>query len=470
MKLRKKQTSIIVITITAIVIFAWQVYLLMSNDISSNNSSSVSIAAPIETPMEKTAILTSNKVESAPPPTVTSGPMQAITALQRHKVTNKNPYLTLVNNYKLAKMKHQVLQEELAIANVRHKIALLNEKTLSTDDNDARTNFGGFGIQSANSDKSEIKLVYLDYQNNQWSATLKNGNRFSEINAGAQLSDGSHIIAINRHGVLIQSGSHRYNLSFNGITPLPNQSKSPFATTTKTNLFKKASSPKKAAKPKSKSKSMKTQKAKSTQRKTAFIEQKIIHHKVAALNPSYPAALKKLQVKAVTAQKLVIPMVVMRPTELPIKKHTTQKPITPKIPSKIKTVSKPIEKNKTTALLKPPVKLNHQVVLKPTQPPKKIKHTLDETVLLEMPAKSYTIWLKSSANKKELDAFAKKYHIDGRTLCYSNKSHPEPYYTLVYGDYLTTRAAKSALDTLPGLLHQKDLSIQSLGQIQNQIR
>ncbi|OGT52719.1 MAG: hypothetical protein A3F17_03400 [Gammaproteobacteria bacterium RIFCSPHIGHO2_12_FULL_41_15] len=95
-------------------------------------------------------------------------------------------------------------------------------------------------------------------------------------------------------------------------------------------------------------------------------------------------------------------------------------------------------------------------------------HTLDETVLLEMPPSSYTIKLMVG-HKDRLLRFARKHHITDRTLCYSNIHSPHEQYTLVYGDYLTTRAAVSALNHLPPPLLQHPLCIQRLELIQREI-
>lgn len=356
MKLTQKKTPLIIITVAAVGIFIWQVYSLLNSDISLDTNSGISMAAPVETPAESNAEL---QRHSHPDRSRAQHLIpEALEQQNNHVQMQTTPYLKLVNHYKIVKMQHKLLQEELSIAKVRSQIAHLNQRPLQSS-GDGNDDESVFGIKSNNAIKNETTLVYLDYQNAQWSAILKDSDGYHQVGPDSILSKNRKIIRINRSGVIMQAGAKRFNLSFNGITPLPTPHPLHFT-------HRKTSPPKPEV-------------HSILPLKTFAAEQKVIHNKI-----------------------------------------TAHKPPTKAIP-----IPKKAVKEKTP-----------------------VKHTLDETVILEMPAKSYTIRLKRSNNMKDLINYANQNHMGDRTLLYTNKKSSNPSFTLVFGDYLTTRAAQAALANL----------------------
>lgn len=363
MQLKKKQVYLLLVAIMATIVFVWQVISLMRSDISNKTSSATAqapsqttqaVSHPVRTAIAK-KILHNNSKKSRP---------YALAQLSKADVSQQNKYVQLVHQYEYAKMENKILQQEVAIANSRHKIAKLNQSLAIEPSITGNLTPSNFGVNNAQSNSSnELKLVYLDYQNNHWSATLQSEGHFHDISPGSQLADGQRIVAINKQGVLISKGAHRFTVDFNGITSLPDNQ---------------------------------TNKTPQQHAKTPVANQ------------------------------------------LPHKK---------------------------TAVIERRIVSNHPQ----KAPKKKTSRSLDETVLLEMPASSYTILLRQSKDKNELIEFAKQHHIENRTLCYHNTKHPQPYFSLVYGDYLTTAAAKSALKLLPNSLRSKQLSIHPLQKIQKEI-
>lgn len=107
---------------------------------------------------------------------------------------------------------------------------------------------------------------------------------------------------------------------------------------------------------------------------------------------------------------------------------------------------------------------------KSNKPPvTQVQRDLDEIVLLAMPASSYTIKLLSAESHDTLVKFAKDHNLTGSTLCYSNKAKL-PLYTMLYGDYLTEAAAKSALASLSKDLQAVNPRIEKLEIVQKQLR
>lgn len=120
-----------------------------------------------------------------------------------------------------------------------------------------------------------------------------------------------------------------------------------------------------------------------------------------------------------------------------------------------------------------PIEARSQKPLQQEKPNKpqaaQVQRDLDEIVLLAMPASSYTIKLFSAESHDTLVKFAKDHNLTGSTLCYSNKAKL-PLYTMLYGDYLTEAAAKSALASLPKDLQAVNPRIEKLEIVQKQLQ
>lgn len=118
-------------------------------------------------------------------------------------------YLDLANKLQLLKMQRQVLQEQEAIAETEKKLRELG--------------VGGAGQQltaQTSTGSTDLKLVYLDYQQGQWTATVSMGGRFYEVNRGTMLADGFRVAHISSTGVVVSRNGQRNLLSFSGMMPL----------------------------------------------------------------------------------------------------------------------------------------------------------------------------------------------------------------------------------------------------------
>jgi septal ring-binding cell division protein DamX len=371
---------------------------------------------------------------------------------QQNLISNQKAYLELSNNYEIAKMKRKLLQEELAIANTRYEIGVLNHKFQTLDGSDHRPTTADSRQKSID----DLRLVYLDFQNGSWSATLANGNQFQQVNVGAQLPDGSYVMTINNRGVIMQRGNYRYNVNFNGITPLtPLQEQK---------SLEQNSNLSHATLDAGENQNLEMTKAERVEPAVPINEIK------PAFNPVPENTTKTDANKSVSSCPAGnCSTVKLQFTELNNTGQTQQSelvkamlPLTASNKSSPPSV-KEVEIHPSLNAI-PRATLAAEALENPNT-----KHSLDETVLLELPAYSYTIQLRASNNQKELIEFAKKNHIDDRTLCYANTNHKQPYYTLVYGDYLTTRAAESAMSDLPSNLRVEHVAIRSLSQIQREI-
>lgn len=121
--MNKRQTTILVLAVSGIFILGIQTYQLIRHDISS--------AAPT-----KATPVTIPTIDKAPHFT-TQLPKAVIASRQRFDL-QRQQYIELVNQYELAKVQRQLLDEEVAIAAAQQRIAELNQKTkkLIISDND----------------------------------------------------------------------------------------------------------------------------------------------------------------------------------------------------------------------------------------------------------------------------------------------------------------------------------------------
>lgn len=350
MRLNKKPIFLASITVLAFTVLIWQWIALFHNDIRT--PSITSTTSPHQKNQREASSVPTSHIQEVSTPT-----------LSNNDTPEQKAYITLLNRYQLAKMQHKLLQEELAIANARQKITEFSHKNTL----EMPHPLSGFGTENTGMDQdTAFDLVYLGFQNNHWSATIRHDGHYQELENGTSFTDGTQVIEIDKNGVSLQKGKQRYRLTFTAMTPLAS-----------------------------------------------------------------PETVTEKQT----------PITVFAKTPPALKPKITQQVVEPLQPQPTSTIQF-----------------------------SKKSHTLDETVLLEMPPSSYTIKLMADNDKNHLLNFARKYHIEDRALCYSHGHAPKNQFTLVYGDYLTTRAALTALENLPRELREHYLTIQRLEHIQHEIR
>lgn len=137
-------------------------------------------------------------------------------------VDSNQQYEQLQNQYKILQLQRKLLDEQVAIAASKEKIAELNAKTSELSNNETENtpnsnqNMNLISDNSAPtaSNEADYKLVYLDHQGNDWSATLNNNGQFEVVNIGSQLADGSEVTAIDQNGVILKNGEKITKLAF----------------------------------------------------------------------------------------------------------------------------------------------------------------------------------------------------------------------------------------------------------------
>ena len=112
MKINKKQTLLLTLTITVLGLLAWQVYVLIHHDMTSTNH----VTTPTNPTMTQPARLHADLLAQIAP-------------MQPPLITHQKHYMELVNKYKTIKMQRRLLEEEAAIAAAKQRIASLDKKT-----------------------------------------------------------------------------------------------------------------------------------------------------------------------------------------------------------------------------------------------------------------------------------------------------------------------------------------------------
>lgn len=67
---------------------------------------------------------------------------------------------------------------------------------------------------------SNYQLMYVDYENSQWTATLNRNGRVLEVQKDTLLSDGSDVMKIDQSGVVINQKGKTYLINFYGTEPI----------------------------------------------------------------------------------------------------------------------------------------------------------------------------------------------------------------------------------------------------------
>ena len=511
----KKQITLFLLVVFSFSFLGWQVYQLISSDIGTDTDKpSMAVIGTANAATLPATSATFKKSDSSPQATrPITRQLSNASAQPGSPPSTQQAYLELMHKLEVVRMQRRLFDEEAGIAAAKERIASLNHKTTQLSGGDS----GSMGLTSmplTSSNSARYQLAYLDQQNGHWSATVLKNNRYQQAELGSQLTDGSHVVAIDNTGVVLQQGDSRSRLTFSGLTLLPPPPLKPAviektpATVVAPQKVKKVTPPPHAVY------HYKAHEAKSLKPlplpnlKEAFsvshLNKPVV--KPTAIKPVVkPAAVKPVKKAAVKPK----PAVLKTPaTDVPVSKpedfynllRLQQQLFTAKDMS----MSAPIDPSnhfstiqptsfspivETTAVAetpapkikKQPVKPIKTVASAPKKPkktkkkPKKPKmgYSVDEILLLEMPPTDYTIHLKDFATQAQLDTFIKKSNLGEKALSYdapcTGKSG-KACMVLVYNQFKSEHAAQVALQHLPEALQKQEPTIAKLAKIQKTIK
>jgi septal ring-binding cell division protein DamX len=484
----KRQTIITSVTVAAIFILAEQVYQLVRHDISHASESKANTVAMIVPKIDMPA--------PTPAPTYQPQLPASVVANQQQLITHQQQYIQLVNQYELAKMQRQLLEEEVAIAAARQRIAEINQKTqqitgqqTASDDVAATTSFAEPAPERHSENLPAYQLAYLDRQGDNYTATVVDRGHYQEITAGLQLADGSQVKQIDTQGVLFQTADKKaFRLTFSGLVPV--------------------------------------------EENTVIAPDNVVANKEVTAPISAPAPVEKNIVSAqvnmikqpVSEKPPALPVIHQAPEKPRIVHHISIKKMKPtkytvvaakqlkKYPSAIKHKTSIVShKNKIKKIVKvaklsttksKKIKLGHLSVAQTNlfdpstslkispMPSAAIKvavaetpaikyhkktnriqaYTLDEILLLELPPTSYTIELKGAYDKHDLVVFAQQNALGENAIYYSMPREHKIWHVLLYSYFNTKMEAQEAFAKLPVQILAINPQIQPVSDIQQSIK
>lgn len=237
-QLSKKQKILIPLIILAFAYVIWQVYDMFSGGsvttavntnsavIKTTSSAAVPQKAPGVAQPTTGSVSTSDAGQQQEPTAAASTAVpQTGNISDLSGDAGQMQYVQMLNQYQLLKMKRMLLEEQVAIAAARQKIADLNSKTNDLGGGDSEFDVGNSDDNSSNltalpMGKDTYKVVYIDRQNGEWNATINHSGRFEEVNIGSELADGSQVISIDASGVILKQGTKLNKITFSGENPV----------------------------------------------------------------------------------------------------------------------------------------------------------------------------------------------------------------------------------------------------------
>lgn len=231
MALDKRQKVLLPLVVVAFAYVGWQLYSMLATQ-NAPPAPTISTTKKLVASQQDATQQSANQTAQKPAATAGGSSTSAITNTPPSFNNNRQPtastttreqtqYLRLLNQYQLLKMKHLLLDEEVAIASAKQKIAELNNQTSklggSVDfSSDIDSMDGSSNDLQATTDAGNYAVVYIDRQNGQWNATLNNRGHFEEATIGSVLSDGSKVVSINSTGAVLKQGDQMLKLTFSG--------------------------------------------------------------------------------------------------------------------------------------------------------------------------------------------------------------------------------------------------------------
>ncbi|HLD16813.1 MAG TPA: hypothetical protein VJB02_03760 [Coxiellaceae bacterium] len=210
MHLEKKQKIMVAVTVLTFALLIWQVYDMMVGDVTPVTPPAKPAVVKKADASKKANKPVEKKAENLSTSSVTVQ-SQSKSQSQASSIKAQAEYVSLANQYELAKMQRQLLEQELAIAQTRNNIAKLNEET---------SNLGSAADSSTSlstADNSGMRLAYLAKQGNRWVATLVKNGEFMNVSAGDSFVNGLKILNVNEDGIILDQGNTRMQVNFQGI-------------------------------------------------------------------------------------------------------------------------------------------------------------------------------------------------------------------------------------------------------------
>lgn len=440
MKLDRKQKILLTLIIVAVAYLLWQIYDMFfagSVTTAATTTSTIS-AAPAAQSFQPVTTTTSTQTSTTPIMTAAAPKMTTVTTQQQttqplREVTLRAPltdsqrqYLKLVNQYQLVKMQRMVADEQAAMVSSKEKIAEANQQIAKMSGGVVQNSASILDNSPSSTSPTGYQLMYIDYQNGHWTATLNKNGQFQEVEVGTTLSDGTRILKIDQNGAVINQSGKTYLLNFYGSTSLANTTvlNKPPIVRTPADSYRLHGAP--------------------------------------SLNPLVVAPPKpKKQTHKTTITHTQKKQVVMQ-----------VKPAAPAI-----TLDAPLTTNQAKALLEPTktgldlssqeknamLKLENGAANNTAM--NNVNYTADEKYLLSLPPHDYTLQVLGSYNVSDLTKLMQTNNLQGKAYIFHTYYMGKDWYVLVYGTYTTETQALQAMKNMPKALQESKPWVRQLADV-----
>ncbi len=216
MKLTSRQKVLIPIIILAFLYIAWQVFDMF---FAGSDTTPAPAVQPITAPQPATQTATAQPTGVSTPASAIQPAAPQVVAPQKKDVSQlkmgtdskeQSAFANLMKQYQDLQAKRMLLQEEVTIAQTRHKIAELNAKLAQLGVS------AGSSAAKARSHSSGYSLMYIDHQRGRWSAILSKDGTPHSVKVGARLPNNIRVTSVNKYGVIIKHSGKYTRLTFGG--------------------------------------------------------------------------------------------------------------------------------------------------------------------------------------------------------------------------------------------------------------
>ena len=208
---KKRQWLLIVVTLFAAFVLAWQIYSLVHERLLI--APSVRAPAVVKNQLPVRAAIK----QPSPPPPRELPVMHVKAALDDSSVMSPQAraYWQLSKQYEWLKMQKALVQEQADIASAKQRIAQANKMMLHLQSGAQQ-----IGDKTpAPVGPSGYILSYTGRQAGLWQATLSQGDVYWDVVVGSHLPDGSRVSSIGAFQVVIVRKHHKDAIVFAGVAP-----------------------------------------------------------------------------------------------------------------------------------------------------------------------------------------------------------------------------------------------------------
>jgi septal ring-binding cell division protein DamX len=408
MNLDKRQKVILGLILLALMVLIWQIYKLAGGNntmpqaapavttaatVVKTSSTMPAAASAVRTNAIETAAMLSNAAATAPGVNSASDSMAA----------NQQKYLELVNEYQMSEIQRMIAEDQASIAQSRYNAAEALSKI--SELSGGTVNLNDLAGANNQTNPNDYELIYTGEDNGQWTATLKKNGQFNDVTAGSVLPDGAKVLTVDDNGVLLQVGTAKMLVTFNGVTPFNTDSNS-------SSITPPSPQP--------------------SQKGLQLLPNK---------NIAAPASAVTAHVPKVVAQNSAV--------------KANLAPVT---------VATPSAQSPDSVPLKQPNLAAAKIVASGNSAP-----ITAHTGFMEMNKNDYTIQIVADDQINSVNNFIATNGLQTNATTLKTMRNGKPWYIAVYGDYSSSATASDAIAKLPNHLHSEKPFVRRIGDVQTKV-